>query len=282
MPTADRDLLSTDENIFQDDSPLSKDYADDGEVWYQGDIRDGAVAGKAIAVAMGETGRRAGAGPIVRRLSLTGTITSSGVNVTGIGTDFLTSIAPLLPGIWIQPDARTGEWREVLSVGGDLALTLTSEFKTAIAAPAAFSRAIFVAERLDDLNDRTQNITADADDTFVASNIDISSGHQLRYNGNPVAGYLDDGTPYYIKTSVSVTIPDTLNFASSAHGISNAYTNDKIFNVTWRVDESTASEYQSEFGGVGIIKVLWTDTNIQLNRGTTSGQRIYKLTIWHT
>jgi hypothetical protein len=99
----------------------------------------------------------------------------------------------------------------------------------------------------------------------TAGNINIVAG-ELQHNGNPVAGYLDDGTPYYKKI---IDIGDwdmvTTPNVSIAHGLT--YTNIiSIYVNIIRDDSVRIYDFTSNNGGT----VYSTSTNIELYR-TTGG-----------
>ena len=116
----------------------------------------------------------------------------------------------------------------------------------------------------------------------IAKNLSVS-GDLTDGAGVPVAGWLVDGTPYYIK-EVSIQIVDTDNNASVAHGISNAYTNDRIFNTAVRYLNGAGSTI-----GIGsettqdtfIQYCYWDDTNIKIKREVTTNTINFKIRIWY-
>lgn len=75
---------------------------------------------------------------------LTGTITSSGVAVTGSGTQFTTELEI---GDWIA--GSSGEFREVASIISDTSLTLSNAFTSDILTGQSISRMQYFSERMD-------------------------------------------------------------------------------------------------------------------------------------
>jgi hypothetical protein len=70
--------------------------------------------------------------------------------------------------------------------------------------------------------------------TFEAD-IDLTSGAQLLSDGTPCAGFLVDGTPYAIK-EVSITLNSGSLSNTVSHGLTNAGSNDLVFDVRSRYD----------------------------------------------
>jgi hypothetical protein len=100
-------------------------------------------------------------------------------------------------------------------------------------------------------------------------------------SGNPVAGWLADGTPYYIK-EISITINNSSYSGSAAHGLSNAYTNHRIFNVIGRYSDSGSSKDIIATGGAtGIESAMWDNTNLTLSSTSNVTTRIYTAKIWY-
>lgn len=111
----------------------------------------GKLAGfvKGLMKTIGESTRRHGA---VRfngnPINITGTITSSGTAVTGVGTAFLTE---LNIGDYIVPGsgANAGVAREIQAIGNDTSLTLYTAWAADIGVGVTASRVMTLAERLD-------------------------------------------------------------------------------------------------------------------------------------
>jgi hypothetical protein len=94
---------------------------------------------------IGEASRRHGAKYFTGDdVTLTGTITSSGVTVTGSGTAFTSELSI---GDFIS--ATANEYREVTNISSDTSLTLQVAFNSDIGSAEAFKRRQFLAERLD-------------------------------------------------------------------------------------------------------------------------------------
>lgn len=115
----------------------------------------------------------------------------------------------------------------------------------------------------------------------------LSIGGDLQdASGNPVAGWLSDGTPYYIK-EVSVTIANSAQEGSAAHGISNAFTNDRIFHATARRSFSTNifimhdSESDGNRADPAVGSIFWGNTNINLHREGNTTAYTYTVSIWY-
>jgi hypothetical protein len=123
------------------------------------------------------------------------------------------------------------------------------------------------------------NLTVGTGIVVTTGNINIVAG-DLTFNGTPVAGWLSDGTPYYIK-SVSITMNSGSSGGSVAHNISNAYTNHRILWAVVRRDSGTFDSWAcSHLYPDGIEDINWDDTNIGLERYNTT--QTYTWTVFIT
>ena len=115
--------------------------------------------------------------------------------------------------------------------------------------------------------------------------VDVEGVHHedsvISLAGTPIAGYLNDGTPYYIK-EVTVIVLSANTSGSVLHGINNAYTNDRIFNAVWRCDSGSYYRISTHVGDHdGIERIFWTNTHIALYRPTTGADKTFKVKIWY-
>jgi hypothetical protein len=122
-------------------------------------------------------------------------------------------------------------------------------------------------------------------DANFASNVnidgDVNIGGGFKLNDVSVAGWLTDDTPFYIK-ELSITITDTNTYASVAHGIANASTNNKIFGWCARYSgDGYVESGTSVTADIHIYKAHWGDTNFEITRGGTSGNRTFIVSVWY-
>lgn len=135
---------------------------------------------------IGEKTRRNGA----RRIqgleqTNTGTITSSGTSVTGSGTLFLSE---LFAGAFIA--GTTNEYREVLTIASDTALTLSAAFSVDIGAGQSYTRLQSLSERVDGIEEYVNNcingeFSEWAASSFAspASNTETADNYFVNYDG---------------------------------------------------------------------------------------------------
>jgi hypothetical protein len=116
-----------------------------------------------------------------------------------------------------------------------------------------------------------------AKDTEITGDLRVSWGG----SGTPVAGWLDDGTPYYIN-EISIQITSGNVSASGAHGISNAFTNDRIFKCQYRYISVINGEISYDFTSGNVIgSYTWNNTDLTIGRGSNSGTVTFKVKIWY-
>lgn len=149
MSFASRAQIQSSE-VIQDSMPVSANFDNEGDELSATEVGSNQTIGKLVRWVMGlsrvlgETGRRKGFGKFHGDdTSITGTITSSGVSVTGSGSAFLTELAI---GDFIAGTAN--EFREVTAIASDTALTLAEAFTVDIASGQAAKRVTTLAERL--------------------------------------------------------------------------------------------------------------------------------------
>lgn len=84
---------------------------------------------------------------------------------------------------------------------------------------------------------------------------------------NDIAGFMDDGTPFYCK-SLSFSVTGSTTSANIAHGITNALTNQRILNIQHIVTLISGVTYE----WVGYIRSYYRvdDTNIVIYFDTSS------------
>jgi hypothetical protein len=112
--------------------------------------------------------------------------------------------------------------------------------------------------------------------------MNIASGQRVEHNGTPVAGYYDEGTPFFIKRLTGNL--DGSGNATVAHGIAD-YT--KIQQVRLRMLLSTSPAF---FGhdyvaaGPSFLpdSITWNATNIVVTGGVSGGTRDYVLYVEYT
>lgn len=95
----------------------------------------------------------------------------------------------------------------------------------------------------------------------------------------PIFGYHYNGEPLYTE-EISVTIAAGNLFGFSAHGITNAYTNDRLFDARARRD--TGAAYNITEGTKydrSIELIAWDDTNLYLYRAPNTNTYTYKVFI---
>ncbi len=140
-----------------------------------------------------------------------------------------------------------------------------------------------------EIADAIRHVTADSENTILDSgtHLNLTGTGALKKNGYPTAGFFSDGTPYYITPpgSVAVTINDGSNQGTTAHGIADADSNDRIFGVSYR-HQPGAGEHEIVIGesastvNYGIWLIEWTDSIIRFYRNGTTGNLTLKVNIW--
>lgn len=132
--------------------------------------------------------------------------------------------------------------------------------------------------KTDTINEYTTNNGVDIEGVNLKDNeINIPSGGEINHDGTPVAGYLDDGTPYYKKrfTIGSWDMDATSIYdveIESLYGI----TEDEILNVVvWIYSDSSPTTYPSVFGNDrgGYIAVGTSGGNDKIQLVRTTGER---------
>lgn len=134
----------------------------------------------------------------------------------------------------------------------------------------------------------------DADNTFTGDNVYIGnnsyrgsltvpSGGTITYDGKAVAGYLDDGTPYYMKRFTGNWPASTT--LSIAHGISGSpAANLKIINARVSLYESSTTSITFNFNTSSAYEpntVYVTNTNLIAEVGASSTGTPYQAIIWY-
>ncbi|EKP13381.1 hypothetical protein [Leptospira borgpetersenii] len=106
--------------------------------------------------------------------------------------------------------------------------------------------------------------------------INFAIGKALRLNNIPVAGWLDDGTPFF-KKRLTFTIPSTGSSVTIPHGIPNAFTNKRIIGYEFNGFTSSLPTRMFLFGvantGVTPQDVLYDNTDLYFATTTASGTR---------
>ncbi|WP_016755818.1 hypothetical protein [Leptospira santarosai] len=101
----------------------------------------------------------------------------------------------------------------------------------------------------------------------------------------PVAGWLDDGTPYYIK-KLTYRLNNGVTSASFAHGISLAGTNNRIFGFEYMVIQVPKTlgnnMLLTNFLNAKLNQVDYDDTLLSIIRGNGSGPFDYVITLKYT
>lgn len=112
--------------------------------------------------------------------------------------------------------------------------------------------------------------------------INFAIGRILRLNNTPVAGWLDDGTPYF-KKRLTFTIAANGSTANIAHGISSAFTNKRIIGYEFNGITSSLPSVIFLFGtmntGVTPNTVTYDNTNLHFTTDTSSGTRNFTVTL---
>jgi hypothetical protein len=125
------------------------------------------------------------------------------------------------------------------------------------------------------------NITGDLT-MSSGKDVKISGAGRVEHGGTPVAGYLSNGTPFYIK-EISITISDGSIAGSAAHGITNAATSNRIFDAIARRLNTQWYIIHSNYNNVAIAQYSWSDTNLTLSRYPDSvGTYAFTVAIWYT
>ncbi|MDI7189112.1 hypothetical protein [Leptospira santarosai] len=91
--------------------------------------------------------------------------------------------------------------------------------------------------------------------------INFATGRILRVNNVPVAGWLDDGTPYYIKRFV-MTSPGSGKIFYANHGIPNAGTNKRILSVEWIREAGSGYDWRQDGSSLALSNITIDDTVI--------------------
>jgi hypothetical protein len=113
--------------------------------------------------------------------------------------------------------------------------------------------------------------------------VNVKAGKTVKHNGNNVYGYLDDGTPIYAKSLLSsFGVSDSV--INISHGISNAYTNDKILHIYGFIkntNDSTSAIITSfsSLSGNLVSICRYSDTNVILSRESNGSIRDVSITI---
>jgi len=135
---------------------------------------------------------------------------------------------------------------------GNIVIANTTEATSSTAAALISSGGIAAAGK----------IWAGGDIITNTGNVNIVAG-DLQFNGNPVAGWLDDGTPYYKKSiNIGDWNMDSTTEVSVAHGVTN-WRNIRVENISIRRDDDASVVLLNGFtdgadpnlvwGGVGYI-----------------------------
>jgi len=114
-------------------------------------------------------------------------------------------------------------------------------------------------------------------DIGVGSDMNIEG--TINKDGVPIYGYIDDGTPIYAK-ELSVHLAGTS--ASVAHGITSAYSNDRIKIVRCRNIVSSNYNQADGEGASWAHYFRWDDTNITVHRTSADPDFTFKLFVVYT
>lgn len=112
--------------------------------------------------------------------------------------------------------------------------------------------------------------------------INFATGRILRVNNVPVAGWLDDGTPFYIKKFV-YRLNNGVTSGSFAHGISLAGTNNRIFGFEYMVIQIPKTlgnnMLLNNFLNAKLNQADYDDTSLYVIRGNGSGAFDFVITL---
>ncbi|EKT85135.2 hypothetical protein [Leptospira santarosai] len=112
--------------------------------------------------------------------------------------------------------------------------------------------------------------------------INFATGRILRVNNVPVAGWLDDGTPFYIKKFV-YRLNNGVTSGSFAHGISLAGTNNRIFGFEYMVIQIPKTlgnnMLLNNFLNAKLNQADYDDTSLYVIRGNGSGTFDFVITL---
>ncbi|WP_078124761.1 hypothetical protein [Leptospira alexanderi] len=112
--------------------------------------------------------------------------------------------------------------------------------------------------------------------------INFASGKILKLNNIPVAGWLDDGTPFYIKKFV-FRLNNGVTSGSVAHGVSLAKTNNRIFGFEYMVMQVPTTlgnnMLLNNFLNSKINQADYDDTLLYLIRSNGSGPYDFVITL---
>ncbi len=94
----------------------------------------------------------------------------------------------------------------------------------------------------------------------IGGDLDVAGDLAIGWGGSatPMAGYMVDGTPFYLKQVIAIMYTGS-QYADVAHGILNAETNNRVFNVRCR---------------------LWGSGGIYGGEGAESGSSDFKMGRW--
>ncbi|MDI7198042.1 hypothetical protein [Leptospira santarosai] len=115
--------------------------------------------------------------------------------------------------------------------------------------------------------------------------INFAVGKGVKINNVSPAGWLDDGTPYYIK-KITYRLNNGVTSASFAHGISLAGTNNRIFGFEYMVIQVPKTlgnnMLLTNFLNAKLNQVDYDDTLLTIIRGNGSGPFDYVITLKYT
>ncbi|PKA03509.1 hypothetical protein CH375_16580 [Leptospira ellisii] len=116
----------------------------------------------------------------------------------------------------------------------------------------------------------------------ITQDLNLQTGKKLRHNGTPVAGWLDDGTPFF-KRSIVITIPvastTVFDFSHTIPG--NIATLDKILELTYVSPTATSTIWRVDPTSQFTIQYITVfDTTFRVATGANpASARNYKITI---
>ncbi len=103
--------------------------------------------------------------------------------------------------------------------------------------------------------------------------MDVASGQVIRHNNTPVAGYLDDGTPFYRKRLTGAFASGAAGTVNLAHGLGSIYTNQRVIAASVAVDPGSTHYWYPSFDSSSAAPAYFVinDTNLVITRLTTGG-----------
>lgn len=104
-----------------------------------------------------------------------------------------------------------------------------------------------------------------------STGINVTGSGTVQHNGTPAIGYLDNGTPLFAKVLTGTFINVNTAIFTIAHGISSAFTGDKILSITAHIKESSVPRWNQVSLSDNEVPLFthYDDTSLSVQRGAT-------------